>query len=101
MGIFGQGKKSVKISEVIGATKKGTIIPETGGMIYPRQDLIRELKTLLPYQKFSTQLSLEEAKLILRKLRHEEYAANNADKKISVGRLKRLLEESWGLKGQY
>ncbi len=101
MGIFGPDKKIVKISEAIGSTKKGTVIPETGGTIYPRQDLIKELSALLPYQKFSTHLSVEEAKTILRKLRHEEYITNKADKKISIGRLKRLLEESWGLRGKY
>ena len=61
----------------------------------------KTLKGLLPYQKIGSYLSEIEAKTILRKLRHEEYIAKQADQKIKFGRLMRLLEEEWGLRGKY
>ncbi len=101
MSLFGN-KKPVTVGQIIGqALKTPAIIPGTGGQIYPRQELAKELKILLPYQKFGSYLTPDEAKTILRKLRHEEYIATQGDKKIKFSRLLRLLEEEWGLRGKY
>lgn len=101
MSLFGN-KKPVPIKELIGkAFNEPTEIPGTGGKIYPRQELAKALRELLPFQKIGSYLSEIEAKTILRKLRHEEYVATQGDKKIKFGRLLRLLEEEWGLRGKY
>ena len=101
MSLFGS-KKPVPVKELIGkAFKTPAEIPGTGGQIYPRQEMVKTLKGLLPYQKIGSYLSEIEAKTILRKLRHEEYIAKQADQKIKFGRLMRLLEEEWGLRGKY
>ncbi|MFH1780714.1 MAG: hypothetical protein ABH841_01820 [Candidatus Nealsonbacteria bacterium] len=98
MSLFGD-KKQVPIKQIIGQAPAK--IPGTFGQVYPRQELIKELKTLLPYQQFGSYLSVDEAKIILRKLRSEEYRAQKADQKLKLGRLLRILEEDWGLKGKY
>ena len=101
MSIFGN-KKQVPVRELIGNAYKSPVeIPGTGGKIFPRMEMIRTLKELLPTQSIGTHLSEIEAKTILRKLRHEEYIATQGDKKIKAGRLLRLLEEEWGLRGKY
>jgi len=101
MSLFGS-KKQVPVRELIGQAFKAPVeIPGTGGKIYPRMEMIKTLKELMPYQKIGTYLSEIEAKTILRKLRHEEYIAKQADQKIKFGRLMRLLEEEWGLRGKY
>ncbi|MFH1423874.1 MAG: hypothetical protein ABIG29_02915 [Candidatus Nealsonbacteria bacterium] len=101
MSIFGN-KKQIPVKDLIGKAFKGpTEIPGTGGKLYPRTEIVKTLKELLPYQKIGTYLSEIEAKTILRKLRHEEYIAAQSDKKIKAGRLLRLLENEWGLRGKY
>lgn len=101
MSLFGN-KKSVQVKQIIGqAFKESVEIPGTGGKIYPRQEMVKTLRGLLPYQNIGSYLSETEAKIILRKLRHEEYITTQGDKKISLGRLLRLLEEEWGLRGKY
>ncbi len=90
------------MKELIGkAIRTPAEIPGTGGKIYPRQVMVKTLKELLPFQNIGSYLSEIEAKMILRKLRHEEYIAIQSDKKIKLGRLLRLLEEEWGLYGKY
>ncbi len=99
---FFSNKKPVPVKQIIGQAFKGpNEIPDAGGKIYPRQELVKELKTLMPFQSFGSYLSEIEAKNILRKLRHEEYIAGQADKKLKFSRLLRLLEDDWGLKGKY
>ncbi|MFH0987732.1 MAG: hypothetical protein V1841_02480 [Patescibacteria group bacterium] len=100
MSLFGN-KKLVTVKQVIGQTLKTPEIPGTGDQIYPRQELARELKALLPYQSIGSYLSEMEAKNILRKLRGEEYRAQKSDQKLKFSRLLRLLEEEWGLRGKY
>jgi len=101
MSLF-SSKKPVPVKELIGKAFKGpTEIPDTGGKIYPRQEMVKTLKELLPFQKIGSYLSEIEAKTILRKLRHEEYVAVQGEKKIKAGRLLRLLENEWGLRGKY
>ena len=101
MSLFGN-KKQVPVRELIGQAFKAPVeIPGTGGKIYPRMEMIKTLKELLPFQSIGTNLSEIEAKMILRKLRHEEYITAQADKKIKLGRLLHLLEEEWGLRGKY
>ena len=101
MSLF-DNKKSVPVKELISKALKGsTEIPGTGGKIYPRQEIVKTLKELLPFQKIGSHLSEIEAKTILRKLRHEEYVAVQGEKKIKAGRLLRLLENEWGLRGKY
>lgn len=101
MSLFGN-KKSVPVKDLINkAFSRPTEIPGTGGQFYPRTEIVKTLKELLPFQKIGTHLSEIEAKTILRKLRHEEYVAKQGDKKIKSGRLLRLLEQEWGLKGKY
>ena len=101
MSLFGN-KKLIPVKDLIGeATGTSSEIPGTGGQIYPRQEMVKALKGLLPFQNIGTHLSEIEAKAILRKLRHEEYVATQGDKKMQLGRLMRLLEEEWGLRGKY
>lgn len=101
MSLFGD-KKPVPVKDLIGKVlNKPAEIPGTGGKFYSRQEIVKTLKELLPYQKVGTYLSEIEAKTILRKLRHEEYVAKQGDQKIKFGRLMRLLEEEWGLRGKY
>lgn len=96
MSLF-NNKKSVPVKQIIGqALKTPAKIPGTGGKIYPRQELVKALKELLPYQNIGAYLNEIEAKTILRKLRHEEYVAVQGDKKLKFGRLLRLLEQDWG-----
>jgi len=100
MSLF--GKKPIQVKDLLNnALNKATEIPGTGGQFYPRQEIIKTLKELLPYQSVGNYLNEIEAKTILRKLRHEEYIATQGDKKIKFGRLLRLLEAEWGLKGKY
>lgn len=101
MSLF-SNKKPVPVKDLIGQAYKGPVeIPGTGGKIYTRQEMVKTLKELLPYQSIGSYLSEIEAKTILRKLRHEEYVATQGDQKIKFGRLMHLLEEEWGLKGKY
>ncbi len=101
MSIFDK-KQSVPVKDLIGkAMGTSAEIPGTGGKFYPRQEMVKTLKELLPYQSIGAYLTEIEAKTILRKLRHEEYIATQSDKKLKFGRLMRLLEEEWGLRGKY
>ncbi len=101
MSLFGN-KKSVPVKELIDrASQSSDEIPGTGGKIYPRMEMVKTLKELLPYQNIGSYLSEIEAKTILRKLRGEEYRAQKNDQKLKFGRLLRLLEEEWGLRGKY
>ena len=51
MSLF-SSKKPVPVKELIGKAFKGpTEIPDTGGKIYPRQEMVKTLKELLPFQK--------------------------------------------------
>ena len=101
MSLF-EKKKQVPIRELIGkAIRTPAEIPGTDDKIYPRQELVKALKELLPYQKFGSYLSPEEAKIILRKLRSEEYRSTKAEQKLKLSRLQRIIEEECGLKGKY
>ena len=101
MSLFGN-KKQIPVRELTGkALTSSSSIPGTGGQIYPRQEMVKSLKELLPFQGVGTHLSEVEAKYILRKLRHEEYVSGQAEKKLKYGRLLRLLESEWGLRGKY
>jgi hypothetical protein len=101
MSIFG-GNKQVPVRDLINKAYKGPQeIPGTGGKIMARMDLVRTIKEILPSQTVGAYLSEIEAKTILRKLRHEEYVATTGDQKIKTGRLLRLLEQEWGLRGKY
>lgn len=95
-------RKQIPTRELTGkAARKPAIIPGTGGKIYPRQELAKMLRELLPYQKIGSYLTPEEAKMVLRKLRNTEYKSPRADQKLKLSRLRRVLEQDWGLKGKY
>ena len=101
MSLFDK-KKQIPIRELTGnIARSSAVVPGAGGKIYPRQELVKALKELMPYQKYGSYLSQDEAKTILRKLRGEEYRAQKNDQKLKLGRFRRILESEWGLRGKY
>lgn len=90
-GLF-EGGKQVPVKELFKQAKGPTVIPGTGGQrIYKREH--QELLKKYLQKQVGTYLKPEEAKTILRKMRHED--------KGMPSRERRLLEEEWGLKGKY
>jgi len=80
-------------------------IPGTGGIKYSKEAqkkiLGERLEKLMPSKRFSSVISESEAKRRLRELRHQEYIARTDAEKKELGREKKWLEETWGLRGKY
>jgi len=81
--------------------KDSRVIPDSGGMIYSREQVKKMIEKDIPYNKFQSHINEGEAKRVLRDLRARESRALTGKEKTDLNRERRYLEGKFNLRGKY
>lgn len=101
-GFFGTKKERARIEMKRHFLKSSPRITDTwGGVKFTRKQREGLVDKSFPEKRFKGYVSEKEAKTRLKELKKQELWARTPKEKVEVGRQRKYLEETLGLKGRY
>ena len=101
-GLFGEKKEWPRDELSRRLRKASPFIPGTGkGRFYTRTERGKMIDEIFPRSRFQGYISEIEAKTRLKEIRTEEHRARTGDEKTKLSRMRRYLEQEFGLQGKY